>query len=253
MAPTTLPVAAPVLINAEPLTPTAFAPFGFVLANPNPDLHPSDPGRLPPGAVRANQGSALKYAGPRALRNGYAAAPSAQPGSPAVSIFMCAARALRSPAPDGGGGGGGGLFDVRVLERHPFTTQTFVPLAADAAATRYLVVVAPDAAPRGGRAAAAAAGDGHVPHEPLPDVGRLRAFVATGRQAVTYAAGTWHAPMVALGRVGTAVDFVVVQFANGVGAEDCEEVELVGGAGVAVRVGAAAVGMGGLVGSKAKL
>jgi ureidoglycolate lyase len=32
--------------------------------------------------------------------------------------------------------------------------------------------------------------------------------------------------MVALGEKGTAVDFVVVQFANGVGLEDCQEVYL---------------------------
>jgi hypothetical protein len=36
-----------------------------------------------------------------------------------------------------------------------------------------------------------------------------------------------HAPMVAIGKI--PIDFVVVQFANGVGIEDCQEVELVKG------------------------
>ena len=43
---------------------------------------------------------------------------------------------------------------------------------------------------------------------------------------VTYGAGTWHAPMIVVGEED--VDFVVVQFANGVAEEDCQEVELRG-------------------------
>jgi ureidoglycolate lyase len=79
----------------------------------------------------------------------------------------------------------------------------------------------------------------------MPDLCRIRTFVATATQAVTYGAGTWHAPMVALGDKGTdAMDFVVVQFANGVTFEDCQEVYLEGGsesrpgpqAGLGVRV-----------------
>ncbi|KAK2054123.1 hypothetical protein LY76DRAFT_597244 [Colletotrichum caudatum] len=73
----------------------------------------------------------------------------------------------------------------------------------------------------------------------MPDLARLKAFVAYPGQAVTYGAGTWHAPMVALGPQGTAIDFVVTQFASGVAVEDCQEVELEPaseGAGVVVQV-----------------
>lgn len=65
---------------------------------------------------------------------------------------------------------------------------------------------------------------------------RLKAFIATTDQAVTYGAGTWHAPMAVLGEEGTKVDFVVVQFANGVGVEDCQEVFLEEEGEVMVRV-----------------
>ena len=58
----------------------------------------------------------------------------------------------------------------------------------------------------------------------LPDLANLCAFLADGSQAVTYGPGTWHAPMVVLG--DKAIDFVVVQYANGVGDEDCQEVLL---------------------------
>lgn len=57
-----------------------------------------------------------------------------------------------------------------------------------------------------------------------PDLGGLRAFVVTPDQAVTYAAGTWHAPMVVLGK--QRIDFVVTQFMNGIDEEDCELVGL---------------------------
>lgn len=56
-----------------------------------------------------------------------------------------------------------------------------------------------------------------------PDLTRLHAFIGRGDQAVTYGVGTWHAPMVVVGR--RRVDFVVVQFVNGT-ADDCEEVEV---------------------------
>jgi len=64
-----------------------------------------------------------------------------------------------------------------------------------------------------------------VPKGPgMPDLSNIRAFIADGSQGVTYAAGTWHAPMVVVGQ--KPIDFVVVQYANGVGIEDCEEVLL---------------------------
>lgn len=57
-----------------------------------------------------------------------------------------------------------------------------------------------------------------------PDLDNLRAFWAHGGQAVTYAAGTWHSPMAVIG--DKSVDFVVLQFSNGVREEDCEEIKI---------------------------
>lgn len=112
------------------------------------------------------------------------------------------------------------LFDVKVLERHPFTFQTFVPLALDRndSTTAYLIVVAPTLPSPGDTDAEGPKGSG------LPDLNNVKAFMARGDQAVTYAAGTWHAPMVVLG--SHRVDFVVSQFANGIADDDCQEVEL---------------------------
>lgn len=99
-----------------------------------------------------------------------------------ASLFRC--RALE-----------GETLAVRWLERHPGSTQMFVPMLC----ARYLVVVALGA--------------------DAPDLETLQAFVAAGTSAITYAPGTWHHPMVALEK---DADFVNVIFADGT-AGDCDE------------------------------
>ena len=110
------------------------------------------------------------------------------------------------------------VFPIQVLERHCYTTQTFIPLGLSAdSPSRYLIVVAPT-----------------LPHTESPnrnrnrgggpDLDNLRAFSAHGGQAVTYAPGTWHSPMAVIG--DKSVDFVAVQFSNGVAVEDCEETKI---------------------------
>ena len=247
-------------IQAVPLTREAFAPFGTVVENPAPSSLPSntDPAAvasaLPCGAASANQGSAIQYRELCALRDLYAQAPSRRPATPRLTMFVCGARELVRRGVEGNAGAGAGddatsFFEVKILERHPFTTQTFAPLGVDpSGARRYLVIVAPSLAPSAEDATlpAPAPGSGEnadLPGRGLPDLTRLRAFVATGSQAVTYGAGTWHAPMAALGPAGSAIDFVVTQSANGVPIEDCQEVVLRrsggaedAGSGIYVRV-----------------
>ncbi len=216
-------------LTAEPLEGAAFAPFGKVVQNPNPGLNVLDASRrflnLPFGGGFANQGTAVKYQQVSPVTNLYDQAPSRQVGNAAMSMFVCAARELETGLP---AKPQDSTFRVTVLERHPFTTQTFVPLTADPAG-RYLVIVAPSlpptAADEGFPVPATTNEQGTpLPGRGLPDVAHLRAFIATIEQAVTYGAGTWHAPMVALGERGSAVTFVVTQFANQVAIEDCQEV-----------------------------
>ncbi|EOO03463.1 putative ureidoglycolate hydrolase protein [Phaeoacremonium minimum UCRPA7] len=139
-----------VLVSAVPLTSDAFAPFGELVENPRPDLHPSqhpavaDPGGakaqapLPFDAVSANQGSAIKYQHVTRMVNLYGQAPSKAPGEAVMNMFTCAARKLqRQRQGSEPASGSEGYFNVRILERHPYTTQTFSPLAKDPNA-RYL-------------------------------------------------------------------------------------------------------------------
>ncbi|PKS05758.1 hypothetical protein jhhlp_007587 [Lomentospora prolificans] len=117
-------------------------------------------------------------------------------------------------------------FSVTILERHPYTSQTFIPLSSPRKKASYLVIVAPTLPNMPDYPAMPTPRGKGLPGPGLPDLKRLKAFIASGDQAVTYGAGTWHAPMVVLGKPEDKVDFVVVQFANGVGSEDCQEVVL---------------------------
>jgi len=103
---------------------------------------------------------------------------------------------------------------------------------------RYLVIVAPSLPPSPAderfpfpnsptRASS-------LPNRGLPDLKNINAFVANGSQAITYGPGTWHAPMAVVGK--RPIDFVVVQFANGVGIEDCQEVEVKSSSGEPITV-----------------
>ncbi|KAI1355230.1 ureidoglycolate hydrolase [Xylaria sp. FL0043] len=224
----TIPVTESLTITAAPLTRGAFAAFGDVIANPRPECKPSNTspeaiarGELPCGAISANQGTAIQYKAVASMRDLYGSAPSRKAGSARMTMFVCGARTLvaRGGVEKGEADG----FRVAVLERHPFTSQTFIPLTADMT-RRYLVIVAPTLGSSGDNSTLPAPEGTGLPGRGLPDLRRLRAFVATGEQGVTYAAGTWHAPMVALGPPDSTIDFVVVQFANDVPVEDCQEV-----------------------------
>jgi ureidoglycolate lyase len=89
----------------------------------------------------------------------------------------------------------GKAFPVKLLERHAKSTQVFLPLPG---AGKCLVVVA-----KGGA---------------KPDLSTLAAFVMEGAQGVSYHPGTWHHPMVALGR---AADLACLVHEDG-SAADCE-------------------------------
>lgn len=131
-------------VVAQPLTTKAFAPFGEVIS--------VDAG---PGHS-ANQGTATRIERVAQLVNTRATA------TPNLAVFCSVARTLP--------------LRVTVLERHPHSTQAFLPMVVG----RFLVCVAPDAA------------DG------TPDLGRLVALIGVAGQGVNYARGVWHHPIVAL-------------------------------------------------------
>ncbi|KAL8894154.1 MAG: hypothetical protein Q9192_004567 [Flavoplaca navasiana] len=199
--------------SLTPLTQSSFAPFGKVIECPLKPSTTTLPTSLPTfyNAVSANQETALKFIDVTQLRNGYDAAPSNVPARVTMNMFSCFPRPLRSPNPIDL------PVEVKILERHPYTTQTFIPLGVGRETQgMYLVVVAPTLS---------ATGKSPFKRMGPPDLSKVRKFWAHGGQAVTYGAGTWHMPMAVMGE--ERMDFVVVQYANGVAEEDCQEVRLV--------------------------
>lgn len=87
-----------------------------------------------------------------------------------------------------------------VMERHRYSTQTFLPLDVE----RYVVVVAPTAGNGG------------------PDMGVARAFVMPGDTGISYAADTWHHPLLVLQRPAS---FAVFMWRDGT-PKDIETVRL---------------------------
>ena len=185
-------------IACQTLTTETFRSFGSVIEK-----------TLTSNTVLANQGSAVKYPDISSVENTYLESQRGSTARPSISLFVCSPRTLiRDPNESSHW-----LFQLTLLERHPFTTQTFVPLGLDPihADSVYLIIVAPSKSAVGSE-------------EDLPDLDNVQAFVARGSQAVTYGRGVWHAPMVVIGK--KAVTFVVTQFVNGVPQDDCEEYEI---------------------------
>ncbi len=132
---------------AQPIEASAFEPYGQVLSDP--------------GAVR---------------RKNYAAQLSN--GRPGIDPNLAVVRALppaRLP------------IEVTKMERHPLSSQAFLPLDCD----RYLVLVA---LPK----------DGDGP----PDMSTLRPFIVPGTIGINYNAGTWHFPLTSLDRPSTFALFM---------------------------------------------
>lgn len=75
---------------------------------------------------------------------------------------------------------------VEAMERHNWSSQAFLPLAA----SRYLVLTCPSRA------------------DSSPDLERLQAFLCRGDQGINYDRGTWHHPMTALDAPATFAMFM---------------------------------------------
>jgi ureidoglycolate lyase len=155
---------ASMILKAEPLSAEAFAPFGDVI-------------QIAGHAPRIiNEGTCERFddlAPVDVLENG---------GRALISIFKAAPR----PLP----------FEVKVLERHPLSSQAFYPLDG----LPFLVVVAEN--------------DGAG----KPWLERIRVFRAAGDQGVSYRRNTWHHALLAMGQTS---HFLVVD--RGGPGENCDE------------------------------
>ncbi|KAL9633208.1 MAG: hypothetical protein Q9164_004836 [Protoblastenia rupestris] len=208
-------------LHPVPLASSSFAPFGSVITSPLPATITKVPYPPPSSSTTTNQNTALKYPNITPLTSAYRLSPSGTSASPRMTLFACFPRQLRASS----NSSTTNILDVPILERHPYTTQTFLPLTPPSGnQSKYIVIVAPTLPPP-------IPMPGLTPYFPqaqqapgLPDLQNMKAFVAEPGMGVTYGVGVWHAPMVVVGR--ERIDFVVSQWMSGREEEDCQEVVL---------------------------
>ncbi|KAG8986046.1 Allantoicase, partial [Tulasnella sp. 427] len=191
-------------IPAVPLTAEAFAKFGHVIQAW------ADPTAVPKGTrvTSANQGTAHKFHRLAPTTSFYPEG-SRSTAISAISVFRSTPVGAK-PGED---------WEVKLLERHAYTSQAFIPMGTGRidhlglddglrnAGRAYLVVVALN----GG--------------DDSPDLSTLRAFVATTAQGISYSPGVWHHPMISL---ETPIDFACVETQIGEpnNKMDCEILDL---------------------------
>lgn len=182
-------------IVAEKLTPENFKPYGGVIS--------ADDQIKNVQSSSANYGTAVKMHKVAPITNNYAMCPSRKQATANWNIFRCSA-----PKHLISGSGFSKQYKAKVLERHPFSTQTFIPMGHCPNEAAYIVIVATT---------------DNSTSPKLPDPSTLKAFVCKGNQSVTYGVGTWHAPMVVINEAILYLDFAVFIHENGVADEDCQE------------------------------
>ncbi|MBL8743813.1 MAG: ureidoglycolate lyase [Myxococcales bacterium] len=152
-------------LTIEPLTQERFGPFGDVVS-------------AGLGAGKdANQGTAVRFDWTSKLES----------SRPHANANLVVARCQPKTLP----------FEVKLLERHPCSTQAFIPMSC----ARYLVVVA------------LAQEDGS------PNLDSLRAFECRPGQGINYRRNVWHHPMIALDE---PADFAMLVWEDNT-ADDCIE------------------------------
>ena len=170
---TTKQSGSPSHIQAVSLTPENYRDYGDVISARS-DIAPS----------AANMGTAKRF-------NFLAKLENLRPGKaePNLCLFRC--NPILSGAQP--------KFEIRLLERHLYSTQAFIPMQG---AERFLVIVCLG--------------------KDQPDLSTLRAFVASKSQGMTYKPGVWHHPLVAMDHL---TDFACLVWEDG-SPEDCEVVNL---------------------------
>jgi allantoicase len=168
-----------------PLTAEAFAPFGQVVQAY------SDPNGAPRGVkvTIANQGTASKFHKLSLPTSSY---PEGNDATLGLSVFRCGPIEAKA----------GEKWEIKRLERHPYTNQGFVPMggsrkdavdALEQPGDAYLVIVA-----KGG-------------DDAQPDLTTMRAFLANGGQGIVYDTGIWRTSNVSYDLEQRAEPFTYLQ------------------------------------------
>jgi allantoicase len=155
------------IIHAAPLSVVAYAPYGGVIST---DV-------VNEKTVAVNGGTARRTPEVVPTENLYSNAASKVPGRVVLNVSLASPREVTAwSRADGLSEDGKSVLKISILERHRYSTQSFIPMGAG---IKYLVVVTDG-------------GD-------KPNLDGLKAFVATDKQGVCYGTAVWHAPMSVVG------------------------------------------------------
>ncbi|EHS63942.1 uncharacterized protein PGTG_21958 [Puccinia graminis f. sp. tritici CRL 75-36-700-3] len=190
-----------------PLTKTGFERYGAVI-----EAHLDSRANSPEIRSKVvNFGTAIKFDNVASLET--SSDLNHRTARPNLCLFSC------QPWPAHLLAGSGKLeWRLKGLERHQFSSQTFVPLSTHTRTAdpleqdrfnsqpegKYLIVVALD-------------------HDGKPDMDSLRAFLGTKSQGISYFKNVWHAPLIA---TNNRMDFVCWIYETGDPIIDCELVEV---------------------------
>ncbi|KAL6931519.1 uncharacterized protein HGUI_03200 [Hanseniaspora guilliermondii] len=152
--------------KAVKATPENFAKYGHV-------IHTNNIPKSTSSIVQANQGTAIKQEYMGTLKEGF---PSNVEKRLNIHIFNCLPRATVADSQYN-------IFHCKVMEKHPYSSQMFMPNTNNYEECCYLVIVALD--------------DGEV-----------EAFIFSSDQGVVYNQGVWHSPMCNISK--ELVSFVVL-------------------------------------------
>lgn len=154
-------------IHAAPLSVEAYAKFGGVIST---DV-------VNERTVSVNGGTARRTPEVVPTENLYSNAASGIPGRAVLNVSLANPREVTAwIGAEGNSEEGKNVLKIKVLERHRYSTQSFIPMGTG---VKYLVIVTDG-------------GD-------EPNLDGLKAFVATDKQGVCYGSAVWHAPMSIVG------------------------------------------------------
>ena len=145
-------------------------------ANTHPKLSIISPERKTDKTRTGNQGTSTKTPDIAPCTDLYKSAPSGLPSRAVLSSSRNTPREIIQTNE------GSESIAVAFLERHRFTSQSFIPMGGDDSPA-YVVIVADDAT------------DGQ------PELISIKAYLVPGNIGVCYSAGVWHAPMATIRKV----------------------------------------------------
>ncbi|KAF9918999.1 Allantoicase [Lobosporangium transversale] len=175
-----------ITVQPKPITNENFARWGQVVRLPDTD----------PNAVQVNQGTAQKFSHLAEFVN--LRPPKTDSANPNksldsatanIAIFKCY-KPVATPQ-----------FGIKLLERHPYSSQMFMPMGGDGNGS-YVVVTAENGP------------------DDKPILSTLEAFRCDNTLGINYKPNVWHHPMIVIEK---PVQFMTITYESGVALEDCEE------------------------------